>query len=198
VNGQSRGRGDAALRALRERGLLLLADNTLPSLSRLIADEPIRGSWWGHPKAHAIFRAARGLEEHPDVIAIPLIAGKITFIHRRLWPALLTVAVARDRCQIAGLSAGARRLLRRLDAAGELRTTGPSVRELERRLLAKAKEIHTETGAHAKAAERWERWARRARVEPLADVEEARRVLEETVEALTPRGCPRPKLPWMG
>src|SRR5712692_8518707 len=188
----------APIDVLRERGLLLLADNTLPSLTRLVAGEPIRGSWWGHPKAHAIFHASTALARHPDAIAVPLVAGKVTFVHRRLWPALLAIALKRDRWQAAGLSPQGRGLLKRLDKAGELQASGPAVRELERRLLAVTREIHTNTGAHAKVVERWDRWARRARVEPLDDVEQARRVLEETVAELTPHGHPRPKLAWQG
>src|SRR5207247_3477410 len=84
---------------LREHGLLLLADNTLPSITTIIAGEPIRGSWWGHPQSHEIFGAARRLVARSDVVAVPLVNGKITFVDRRLWPALLTVALARDEWQ---------------------------------------------------------------------------------------------------
>src|SRR5712692_6736430 len=176
----------APIDVLRERGLLLLADNTLPSLTRLVAGEPIRGSWWGHPKAHAIFHASTALARHPDAIAIPLVAGKMTFVHRRLWPALLAVARARDPWQTSRLSAPARALLKRLGASGELQASGAAVRELERRLLVKSREVHTESGAHAKIIEPWERWARRVSVAPLGDRDAARRALEQAATALAP------------
>ena len=38
---------------LRDRGLLLVANNTLPSIATRIAGDTIRGSWWAHPKSHA-------------------------------------------------------------------------------------------------------------------------------------------------
>ena len=44
---------EQALERLEEHGLLLLQDKTLPSLVGLIAGEPVSGSWWGHPRAHA-------------------------------------------------------------------------------------------------------------------------------------------------
>jgi hypothetical protein len=181
---------------LRGRGLLLAADNTLPSVTALIAGEPIRGSWWGHPKAHAIFAASSALARHPDAMAIPLMSGKVTFVHRRLWPSLLAVALARDRWQTAGLSPQARALLKRVDTSGELQASGDAVRELARRLLVRSEEVHTDKGSHRKRVERWDRWAQRVGVKPLKDVVDARRAIEEAAAALTSPRSARSKLPW--
>ena len=82
----------ALLTRLREHGLLLQQDKRLPDVATAVAGEPIRGSWWAHPRAHAIFACLSELEQHPDTLATKLIAGKVTFIHRRLWPALVRVA----------------------------------------------------------------------------------------------------------
>jgi hypothetical protein len=181
---------------LRERGLLPLADDILPSLTTLVAGEPIRGSWWGHATGHEIFHAATALGHHRDVLVVRLISGKVTFVHRRLWPALLAVALSREPWQTAALSPQARALLKRLERAGELQAVGPAVRELERRLLIKTSEIHTKAGAHAKIAEPWDRWARRLGVKPLTDLDRARRTIEAAVMALARDSGPRPKLPW--
>ena len=181
---------------LCERGLLLAADATLPSVATIVAGEPVHGSWWAHPKSHAIFAALSALARHPDAIAIPLISGKVTVVHRRLWPALLAVAEAREPWQTKGLSPKARALLRRVDTAGERQTSGDAVRELERRLLVKTEQIHTERGSHAKVVERWDRWARRASVAPLKDVAAARRAIEEAADALASPRAVRPTLPW--
>lgn len=67
---------------------------TIPSLAEAIAGERIRGSWWAHEKGRAIFRALTAVYESPDVVATPLVDGKLTLIHRRLWPALATLARA--------------------------------------------------------------------------------------------------------
>src|SRR5438132_11281565 len=96
---------------LKQFGLLMLSDAQLPSITTLVAGKPIRGSWWGHPKAHDIFRVVSRIAEHPDVAVTKLIAGKITFVHRKLWPALLAVATAREAWQMNGLSQKARNLL---------------------------------------------------------------------------------------
>ena len=64
----------------------------LPSLAEAIAGEKIRGSWWGHKKGREIFRALSIVYDSPDVVATPLVDGKLTLVHRRLWPALATLA----------------------------------------------------------------------------------------------------------
>jgi hypothetical protein len=78
---------------IREQGMVLQsARGPIPNLAEYVAGEPIRGSWWGHPAGHDIFEVLTHLMESPDLIATRLINGKITLIHRRLWPALVRVA----------------------------------------------------------------------------------------------------------
>ena len=75
--------------ALVEHGMLLeSARGPLPNVAEMVAGEPIRGSWWGHPAGHAIFDALNSLAETPDVVRTMLVNGKVTLVHRRLWPAL--------------------------------------------------------------------------------------------------------------
>jgi hypothetical protein len=79
--------------ALVDHGMLLeSARGPLPSVAEMVAGEPIRGSWWGHPASHAIFDALNSLAESPDVVRTRLVNGKVTLVHRRLWPALARVA----------------------------------------------------------------------------------------------------------
>jgi hypothetical protein len=72
--------------------VLQAARGQVPCLTEAIARGPIRGSWWGHAKGRAIFRAARAVCESPDVLVCKLIDGKVTYIHRRLWPALVKLS----------------------------------------------------------------------------------------------------------
>ena len=183
---------------LRERGLLMAADRVLPSVVTLVAGGPIRGSWWAHPSSHAIFGASSALASHPDAIALPLVSGKVTFVHRRLWPALLGVALADEPWQTRSLTAPARALMAKLDKMNELQASGDPVREIERRLLARSEHIHTEPGSHAKRLERWERWAQRVDAAPLPDIAEAKRVIEDAAAALASGLGVSPKLPWHG
>jgi hypothetical protein len=89
--------------ALREHGMLLeSARGPLPNVAELIAGEPIRGSWWSHHASHAIFAAINRLADSPDVVRTRLVNGKVTLIHRRLWPALVRLA---DRLPVERLAA---------------------------------------------------------------------------------------------
>src|SRR5437879_2008226 len=89
-----------ALRALTETGLLLESDRQLPSVTAIVAGGPIRGSWWGNPAACGTYQVLVALEDHPDALRTKLINGKVTYVHRTLWPALLGVALARDAWQL--------------------------------------------------------------------------------------------------
>ena len=41
---------------------------TVPSLPQVVAGEPLRGSWWAHPKGNDIFRLSRAIRRSPDVL----------------------------------------------------------------------------------------------------------------------------------
>lgn len=75
----------------------------IPSLAEEIAGGPMRGGWWAHPAGRAIFAATRAVRASPDVLVCRLIAGKISFVHRRLWPALVRISGRLPRNGLARL-----------------------------------------------------------------------------------------------
>jgi hypothetical protein len=78
---------------LCEQGVVLQsARGPLPNLAEHIAGESIHGSWWGHTSGRKIFAVLNDLLESGDVVATRLVEGKMTLIHRRVWPALVRVA----------------------------------------------------------------------------------------------------------
>jgi hypothetical protein len=82
-----------AVAAVRRHGVLLQsAKGPVPNLASLVAGEPIQGSWWGHPRNHEIFRAINQARESSVVVATHLVGGKVTLIHRRLWPAVVRLS----------------------------------------------------------------------------------------------------------
>jgi hypothetical protein len=81
--------------------VLQAARGPVPSLAEAIAGGPIRGSWWGHSKGHEIFRVAEAIRESPDILICKLVEGKVTYIHRRLWPALVKLAPRFRKEQLA-------------------------------------------------------------------------------------------------
>ena len=195
---------------LKRTGFLLLTDNVLPSVVSLVVGEAVRGSWWAHPRVHNIYDVAQPLGEHADVIVAKLVSGKNTYVHRILWPALIAVGSAREPWQLKGLSRMAHRLLAAVDEQSELRTDsipwsggarkespGEATRLLERKLLVHTEEVHTETGAHAKRLECWERWGKRVGLETnRMPAEQAKRELEAVLAELNERFEGNGKLPW--
>jgi len=81
--------------------VLQAARGPVPSLAEFIAGAPIRGSWWGHPMGHAIFQATEAIRSNEDILVCKLVDGKITYVHRRLWPALVKLAGRFQRTRLA-------------------------------------------------------------------------------------------------
>ena len=164
--------------ALDRYGLLLLQDKKLPSVVGIITGEEVSGSWWSHPRAKEIFRKLQQLD---DVLTVKLIAGKVTFVHPRLAPAVAAVGRARERWQMHGLSVAAKKLLARLP----VRATGSAAKELELRLLVSAREEHTESGKHVTVLEPW----------PASRLSAAK-ARQKIEEAATAFGAELHDLPW--
>ena len=94
----------AALAFIRRHGVVLEGGRgPVPNLAEVVAGAPIRGSWWGHAKGQAIFRLTRAVRDSDDVLVCRLISHKITYVHRRLWPALVRLADAFARDDLAAL-----------------------------------------------------------------------------------------------
>jgi hypothetical protein len=64
----------------------------IPVLTEAVAGETLRGNWWSHPRSRPIFATTRALRESPQVLVCRIVDGKISFVHERLWPALVRAA----------------------------------------------------------------------------------------------------------
>ena len=185
------------LAELETSGLLLKTDAKLPNVCALAAGEPIKGSWWAHPRSHEIFGILSALAAHPDVLVIKLVSGKDTFVHRTLWPAVAAIGVAREKWQIERLDEKARALLARVDREDEIQTSGASALALERALLVHASQVHTAAGFHAKILQGWQRFLNNAGLEkPAITPAGARQSLETLIDYLNKRYSGRGRLPW--
>jgi hypothetical protein len=69
--------------------VLVAAKGPVPRLTEAIAGEPIVGSWWGHAKGKEIYDVLNDITASPDVLVCRAVGGKVTLVHRRLWPALI-------------------------------------------------------------------------------------------------------------
>jgi len=93
-----------AIDFVQHHGVVLEAGRgAVPNLAHAIVGSPVRGSWWGHPKGQLIFRLTRAVRDSSDVLVCRLVDGKITYIHRRLWPALSRVSALFEKKRLAAL-----------------------------------------------------------------------------------------------
>jgi hypothetical protein len=188
-------------------GLLMNHDPALPSFTALVTGTPFGGSWWSHPQAREIYRLLQHFHRDAGALSAKLVNGKVTFINKRLWPSLLNAVRSRAAWQRGDLSVEARALHRAVQRhrsirADRLRTPpasarGAVIRELEKRLLVHATDVHTDTGTHQKLLRAWPRWCtdvdysfeRYPPARGREELEEAARVLAESVQVVA-------KLPW--
>ena len=91
-----------ALAFVRRHGVVLESGRgPVVSLADAVAGGPILGSWWGHPKGREIFALTRVVRDSKDICVCRVVGGKITYVHRRLWPALARVAPRAPRRKVA-------------------------------------------------------------------------------------------------
>lgn len=187
---------------LRKLGLLLESDAAFPNVCTLITGERMRGSWWSHPLAQIIFNVNERLEDHSDVLMSKLLSGKVTFVHRKLWPELFAIARAGQSWQTRGLNDASRQLMKLVKKAGSVRTDqisakeiNSSARELERKLLIYSHQFHTESGKHAKVLETWEHCAERVGFDG-SEMPDAMDRLEAVVNELNQKFNANATLPW--
>jgi len=195
------GRKDSqrVLAALKRYGLLLQTDARLPNVCALVTGAPVRGSWWAHPRSHDIFRVSCDLTEHRDVLVIKLVSSKVTYVHRALWPYVVTIGRARAEWQLESLSRAALELLEEVDGAPvqtDRRSAKPAS-ELEKALLVSSEQVHTAAGSHARRLESWDQWVRRKGLaQSKVKTDEAIDALEQVMDSLNQRFEACGRLPW--
>lgn len=104
------------IRFIEQHGVVLEGGRgPRPNLAEAVAGEQIHGNWWKHQKGRAIFEATRAARDSDQILVCRLVSGKISYVHRRLWPALVRLAKSLDKNTISALreehsSSGAHRV----------------------------------------------------------------------------------------
>jgi len=94
---------EEALSFVKTKGVVLeSAPGRVPTFADFVAGERVSG-WWNHPKGRAIFTLTRAVRDSSDVLTCRLIDGKVTYVHRRLWPALVKLADELDESDLAAI-----------------------------------------------------------------------------------------------
>jgi hypothetical protein len=96
---------EQALAFVERHGIVCEASRrgAIRSLVDHIAGGTVRGNWWSHPRSRAIFAATRVVRDSPEVLVCRLVDGKITLVHRRLWPSLVRIADRFEASRLARL-----------------------------------------------------------------------------------------------
>lgn len=159
---------EEAFALLRRTKLVTLTSSGtgVPSLVEAVAGGPIKGSWWSHRDAKVIYALACALDESPDVLSTTIVAGRVTFVHRGLWPALHRIVNDGEwrTWAEAVLPMSAIDLLDRIEREKELRLASPSAQDkkdrdaLKRAGLVLAGQEHTEKGRHESCLRSWRTW----------------------------------------
>ncbi|UUZ53413.1 hypothetical protein LP419_32000 [Massilia sp. H-1] len=90
---------------IREHGVVLVAAaGPAPRLTDAIVGAPVKGSWWAHPQGKHIFAILEAVKASPDILVCRMIQGKITLVHRRLWPQLVRLAARFTPEQLAQIT----------------------------------------------------------------------------------------------
>jgi hypothetical protein len=175
----------------------------------VIAGRPITGSWWSAPAGKLIYNTANELEEHQDVVVVKLLSGKLTFIHGKLWPALIMIGNAKENWQIRDLAAASKTILRKLEKDGELFTdalvavggysykeVSAAAKQLEKSLLVLSQGFRVE-GRHHRHLRSWKHWAKQVGLSSRKkNVVNAKREFEQIVQDLYEEFGAKATLPW--
>jgi hypothetical protein len=189
-----------ALRHLAKEKFLLLVDNRQPSFVTLLTGEPIRGSWFSHPRGKVIHNTSNRLAERRELLALKLIDGKYTYVAPAMRDAAYAIAAGGAAWQEKKLTPPARRLLALLARKGTVPVTAAIKKDaalLEKLLLCASEEEHTPGGKHVKVLVSWKKLAEKLghRVKELSR-EDAERAWEERVREFNRRHGSEFRLPW--
>jgi hypothetical protein len=196
-----------ALGALERFGLLLQHDAALPSFTGIALGEPVHGSWWAHPRANDLYDLLQVFRVKAGGLSAKLVNGKLTFVAKRLWPAVVALGRGEAGWQRDGLSKDAEAVLAYVRKRGALRADqvdfvpGVDVAKifalLEKRLLVHAESFHSEAGSHHKLLRSWRRWCADVGYAPeRCALPRAQAELETAARALAEAGGARARLPW--
>ncbi len=198
------------LAELERWGMLLASDPALPSVSSVVAGRPIRGSWWADESGREIYSVLTALEDARGLAFLKLVAGKVTILHQRLEPPLLTLATCGEPWQRDGLSPLAVELLAVVEAEGTLRldrarsiaprqALARATAEMESRLLAYCGQEHTERGAHERVLASWRHWASTREIRRSeAPLDACKQAFESVLAAWREDRGASSGLPWTG
>ena len=87
---------------MQQHGVVLAsARGDAPRLIEAVVGQPISGNWCAHPRGRFVYSILAEVSDSEDVLVCRLLRGKVTLVHRRLWPALVRIADRFEPAQFA-------------------------------------------------------------------------------------------------
>jgi len=94
---------EEALHFVETNGVVLeSAHGRVPTFVDFVVGERVT-RWWSHPLGRSIYGLTRMVRDSPDVITCRLIDHRITYVHRRVWPALVRLSYKLDNNDLASI-----------------------------------------------------------------------------------------------
>ena len=94
---------EEALNFVKTKGIVLeSAHGRVPTFVDFVAGERVTG-WWNHPKGRSIFALTRIIRDSPDILICRLIDRKVTYVHRRMWSALVKLSDELNESDLAAI-----------------------------------------------------------------------------------------------
>ncbi len=88
---------------VKTHGVVLESSHgSVPTFVDFVAGERVQ-RWWSHPLGRSIFRLTRALRDSREIVTCRLIDGKITYVHRRVWPALVRLSETISKQDLAAI-----------------------------------------------------------------------------------------------
>jgi hypothetical protein len=151
---------------VRERRIVMtVGTSSLAALPASIAGRPLSGSWMAQPECREVHEMLQSLS-NDRFPGVRLVSGKLVLINPELGPAVQRLATdpGRRAAALAKLTPTAARLLKRVEADGEVRMDslnlptkeGRDARVLlESRLLVVSESLHSSQGYHTAVVRPW-------------------------------------------
>jgi len=93
-----------AIAFVERHGIVLeAARGPVPSLAEAVVGAPIRGSWWAHAQGTTIHNITAAVRDDPSILVCRIVGGRVTYVHRKLWPALVRLAVLFDHADLGAV-----------------------------------------------------------------------------------------------
>ncbi|MCH8872621.1 hypothetical protein IH824_07600 [candidate division KSB1 bacterium] len=95
---------EEAISFIEAQGVVLESGKgPIPNLADTVAGKSIKGSYWGHPKGNEIFLLTRAIRSSKEVLVCRVVDGKVTYLHRRVWGAIVRLQANFDKERLGAI-----------------------------------------------------------------------------------------------